>query len=100
MGIQQGILENPNDLAINIAINLPLCLAFLLTAKKGASKLFWGGSLVFMHWGVVATYSRSGLIATVVTIAICAWVLRSTSAQRSVSFWRAGCERTLAKSLT
>src|SRR5215469_14528407 len=29
MGIQKGILENPNDLAINIAINLPLCLAFL-----------------------------------------------------------------------
>lgn len=73
MGIQEGILSNPNDLAINIAINFPLCVVFLLTAKKGVSKLFWGGSLLFMLWGVVATYSRSGLIATVVTIAICVW---------------------------
>lgn len=73
MGIQQGILANSNDLAINIAINFPLCLAFLLTAKNGITKLFWGGGLLFMLWGVVATYSRSGLIATVVTIAICVW---------------------------
>ena len=73
MGIQEGILSNPNDLAINIAINFPLCLAFLLTAKNGLRKLFWGGGLLFMLWGVVATYSRSGLIATVVTLAICVW---------------------------
>ncbi|MGC1374420.1 MAG: hypothetical protein WA824_19950, partial [Candidatus Sulfotelmatobacter sp.] len=26
MGIQKGILENPNDLAINVAINFPLCV--------------------------------------------------------------------------
>lgn len=73
MGIQQGILANPNELAVNIAINFPLCIAFLLTAKKGTAKLLWGGSLLFMLWGVVATYSRSGLIAMVVTIAICVW---------------------------
>lgn len=73
MGIQEGILSNPNDLAINIAINFPLCVAFLLTAKNGIVKVFWGGSLLFMLWGVVATYSRSGLIATVVTIVICVW---------------------------
>ena len=70
MGIQEGILSNPNDLAINIAINFPLCVAFLLTAKNAIAKLFWGGGLLFMLWGVVATYSRSGLIATVVTITI------------------------------
>jgi hypothetical protein len=33
MGIQQGILENPNDLAINIAINFPLCMAFMFASK-------------------------------------------------------------------
>jgi O-antigen ligase len=73
MGIQKGILENPNDLAINIAINFPLCLAFLFAAKKPLSKLFWSVSLVFMAWGVIATYSRSGLLAMVVTVAICVW---------------------------
>ena len=73
MGIQKGILENPNDLAINIAINLPLCLAFMFAAKGTLRKMFWGVSLVFLSWGVVATYSRSGLLATIVTIVICIW---------------------------
>lgn len=73
MGIQRGILENPNDLAINIAINFPLCVAFLFAAKSSPAKLFWAVSLVFMSWGVIATYSRSGLLAMVVTVAICIW---------------------------
>jgi O-antigen ligase len=73
MGIQKGILQNPNDLAINIAINFPLCIAFFFAAKRGARKLFWGSSLVFMAYAVVATYSRSGLLAMVVTVIICIW---------------------------
>ncbi len=73
MGIQKGVLENPNDLAINIAINFPLCVAFFFAAKKPQSKLFWAVSLAFMSWGVIATYSRSGLLAMVVTVVICLW---------------------------
>jgi putative inorganic carbon (HCO3(-)) transporter len=73
MGIQKGILENPNDLAINIAVNFPLCVAFFFAAKKPGRKLFWAVSLVLMSWGVVATYSRSGLVAMVVTVLICIW---------------------------
>jgi putative inorganic carbon (HCO3(-)) transporter len=75
MGIQQGILENPNDLAINIAISFPLCVAFLFASKGLLSRLFWTIGLLFMAWGVVATYSRSGLLAMVVTVAICVWEL-------------------------
>jgi hypothetical protein len=73
MGIQKGILENPNDLAINIAINFPLCIAFLFAAKNSLAKAFWGVSLIFMMWGVIATYSRSGLLAMMVTVLICIW---------------------------
>jgi len=73
LGIQKGILENPNDLAINIAINFPLCVAFLLGSKGGARKLFWSVSLVFMIYAVIATYSRSGLIALGITGMICFW---------------------------
>src|SRR3984885_14084246 len=72
-GIQKGILENPNDLAINIAINFPLCVAFMFAAKTRSRKMFWGVSLVFMSWGVIATYSRSGLLAMLVTVIICIW---------------------------
>jgi putative inorganic carbon (HCO3(-)) transporter len=73
MGIQKGILENPNDLAINIAINFPLCVAFLFAAKKPQWKVFWAACLGFLMWGVIATYSRSGLLAMAVTVAICIW---------------------------
>lgn len=73
MGIQRGILENSNDLAINIAINFPLCVAFLFAAKKPMAKLFWAVGLIFMLGGVIATYSRSGLLAMIVTVAICIW---------------------------
>lgn len=73
MGIQKGILENPNDLAINIAINFPLCLAFLFAAKGVPRKVFWSVGVVFMSWGVIATYSRSGLLAMAVTLIICLW---------------------------
>jgi len=72
-GVQKGILENPNDLAINIAINFPLCVAFLFASKSKRARLFWALSLIFMLWAVVATYSRSGLLALVVTVAICIW---------------------------
>jgi O-antigen ligase len=73
MGIQKGILENPNDLAINIAINLPLCLAFMFAARGGIRKTLWAFGVLCMLYAVVATYSRSGMIATVITSIICLW---------------------------
>jgi O-antigen ligase len=72
MGLQKGFLENPNDLAINIAINFPLCAAFMLAAK-GSRKVLWAVGLLFMMYGVVATYSRSGMTALCITGLICLW---------------------------
>lgn len=71
-GIQKSILENPNDLAINIAISFPLGLAFMLHAR-GFRKALWGIALLFMALGVVLTYSRSGLMALILSLAICVW---------------------------
>jgi len=72
-GIQEGILNNPNDLAINIAINFPLCVVFLLSTKGFLRKLLWGIGLIVMLYAVYATYSRSGLIAMVMSGMICFW---------------------------
>ena len=71
-GIQKSILENPNDLAINIAISFPLGMAFMLHAR-GLKKAVWGIALLFMALGVVLTYSRSGLMALILSLAICVW---------------------------
>jgi O-antigen ligase len=73
MGIQRGILENPNDLAMNIAINFPLCMGFMFAAKGGMRKTMWAFFLLCLLAGVVATYSRSGMIAMAITILICLW---------------------------
>jgi len=71
-GIQESILSNPNDLAINIAISFPLGLAFMLHSR-GFKKFIWGSSLAVMGVGVVLTASRSGLIALILTIVVCVW---------------------------
>src|SRR5450432_1736302 len=47
IGAAGGIFENSNDLAINVAVNLPLCFAFFLLAR-GARKAAWGIPLAGM----------------------------------------------------
>ena len=71
-GIQKSILENPNDLAINIAVSFPLGLAFLLQAR-GIKKVIWAIGLAFMALGIVLTYSRSGLLAFILSLGVCVW---------------------------
>jgi O-antigen ligase len=71
-GIQRSILENPNDLAINIAISFPLCMAFMLHSR-GFRKAIWAVGLAVMGLGVVLTYSRSGLLALIISIIVCVW---------------------------
>jgi O-antigen ligase len=71
-GVQKSILENPNDLAINIAISFPLCVAFMLHAR-GFKKVLWALGLVFMSLGIVLTYSRSGLLAFLLSVIVCVW---------------------------
>lgn len=68
-----GVFSNPNDFAINIAINFPLCIAFLLAGKGILKKLIWTGAILVMVYGVIATYSRSGFIAMVICLIICVW---------------------------
>ena len=83
-GIQQGILNNPNDLAINIAINFPLCVAFLVATKGTFKKILWSIALVGMLYAVYATYSRSGLIAMVMSGCICFWAYGIKGRRRGI----------------
>jgi O-antigen ligase len=73
IGALGGVFENPNDLAINISINWPLCLAFLLAVRGMGWRIFWMIGILAMLLGVVLTYSRSGLLAMIVAVVICLW---------------------------
>ncbi|MBV9574260.1 MAG: O-antigen ligase family protein [Acidobacteriales bacterium] len=72
-GVLGGIFQNPNDLAINIALNWPLCFVFFLLSKKAAGKLFWAGAMFVMVVGNFLTYSRSGFLSLILAAVICLW---------------------------
>ena len=72
-GVLGGVFDNPNDLAINIALTWPLCLMFLIGAKRPWKTLLWAIGLLFMMRGVMLTYSRSGFLALCVAIVFCLW---------------------------
>jgi putative inorganic carbon (hco3(-)) transporter len=72
-GVGDALLSNPNDLAMNVALNWPLCLAFLLSSRAVAKKMFWGIAMLVMIYAVVATYSRSGFLAISIAILFCLW---------------------------
>jgi len=72
-GLGDALLSNPNDLATNIALNWPLCLAFLLHARGMLKKMFWAFSMLAMIYAVMATYSRAGFIALSLAIVVCLW---------------------------
>jgi len=74
IGALGGIFENPNDLAINISINWPLCMAFVLLTRGMAKTAIWTVGILAMLLGVVLTYSRSGLLAMGMAVVICVWL--------------------------
>jgi O-antigen ligase len=73
IGALGGIFENPNDLAINIAVNFPLCVAFAILTRGMVKTATWTVGILAMFLGVVLTYSRSGLLAMGMAVAACLW---------------------------
>jgi O-antigen ligase len=71
-GVLGGVFENPNDLAINIALNWPLCVAFFFLAR-GFKKALWAGGILIMLIGVELTYSRSGFLAIALAGVLVLW---------------------------
>jgi hypothetical protein len=59
-GVLGGVFDNPNDLAIAIALNFPLCLMFLMLSKNPIVKFLWFAGILIMGRGLMLTYSRSG----------------------------------------
>lgn len=72
-GVGDALLSNPNDLAMNVALNWPLCLLFLITVRGMAAKLFWAISMLVMIYAMIQTYSRAGFLALMVAIVLCLW---------------------------
>ena len=72
VGVLGGVFENSNDLAINIALNWPICVAFFFMAR-GLKKALWAVALLVMLIGVQLTYSRSGFLAVALAAMLVLW---------------------------
>ncbi len=73
-GVLGGIYSNSNDLAFAIVLTLPLCLAFLLTAKRVLIKVCWTVAILIMGLALFMTASRgAGFISLVISGVVCLW---------------------------
>ena len=62
-----GFLGDGNDFALSVNVCLPMCLFLLQESRKKLPKMFWLGTMTLLVMAIVATKSRGGTIALVVT---------------------------------
>jgi putative inorganic carbon (hco3(-)) transporter len=72
-GVLNGNYANPNDLACQMVICLPFCVAFLIRARNIVWKLAWAFAIVVLSYVTVLTGSRAGILAFGVAMAVCIW---------------------------
>jgi O-antigen ligase len=72
-GVLGGNYDNPNDLACQIVICLPFCIAFLLRTRFLLGRLAWGVIILIMIYAVIVTDSRGGFLALIVMFSACIW---------------------------
>lgn len=72
-GVLNGIYSNPNDLALSIVVNLPLCLVLLFRSRSRVWKVVWLAIMLTMIYAVFLTSSRGGLLSLIVVTAAILW---------------------------
>ena len=60
--VMGGFYGNPNDFAFAVVLSLPYALAFFVTAKNAAVKVFWLFGMLVMVAVIFMTASRAGFI--------------------------------------
>jgi hypothetical protein len=71
VGAVHGIYENSNELALILVLTLPFCLAFLLRTPIRWRKAIWALAAMLLVHGIMLTGSRAGLMALLVSGAVC-----------------------------
>lgn len=69
-GLIGGQFGNPNDLAVNLVLFLPMVYYYFLNGKTIFSKLFSLGLFGVVLFGVLGTQSRGGLLAAIVVLGL------------------------------
>ena len=69
-GVAGGAFGDPNDLALDFVIVLPLTLWLLTRSRRGSARLLCLAMLVLLVAGVVASQSRGGLLGLLAVVAL------------------------------
>ncbi|MFQ5850241.1 MAG: O-antigen ligase family protein [Candidatus Binatia bacterium] len=67
-GMVGGMFGNPNDLAVNLVLFLPLTYYFFLVNKDLLVKLAWLCCFGITIFGIVGTQSRGGMLAAAIVL--------------------------------
>jgi O-antigen ligase len=74
-GVLGGLFENPNDLALQLVIMIPLAWGLMLAARGVFKKLLYAVCALTMAGGVVATFSRGGFLGLLCAAFLLLWKL-------------------------
>jgi O-antigen ligase len=75
VGYQSGVAGNPNDLALTLALAIPLTAALALSTARPVLRAFAWAMLAMSAAAIVATFSRGGLLTLVTEMALLTGVL-------------------------
>jgi len=85
-GVLSGPFENPNDLALNLCLVVPLCFGFLFSRRGAIRRGFWILLLLILCYAVIASYSRGGLITLTLVSAVSLWFFGFKQKRRRLIF--------------
>lgn len=74
-GIIGGMLSNPNDLAMHLAMMIPVTFGLLLSTRGLLKKLIYVACALLMGAALVATFSRGGFLGMAAASLVMAWKL-------------------------
>jgi O-antigen ligase len=78
-GVIGGLFDNPNDLALHLVTMIPITLALMFSSRNLVSKFVYLISAILITGGVVATFSRGGFLALVLSSGVFTWKLARRS---------------------
>lgn len=83
-----GMTQNPNILAAELVLTVPIIIALFLTYPQKRSKIFLAGFLVIIMLAIVLTFSRAGMatLAFVLILSLMQFGFRDQTKLRSIVY--------------
>ena len=74
-GVIGGLFSNPNDLALQFVIMVPIAIVLSFRSRDWRKRILYFLAALSITAGIVATFSRGGLVGLAVALAVLAWRL-------------------------